>query len=172
MLLIAYAACSLAGIDLVAIIGGDVLDVIVGLVAVIPMLMLLAWGLRNPQGAVGKVTMQARDFVIQFLRGIGLPGFALISLLAGIGEEALFRGFLQTFIAQHSTAWAGIVLASIIFGLAHAVSRTYAIVATVIGVYLGLLYFYTGNLVAPVVCHAVYDFIALVWLTRSAPDRS
>jgi membrane protease YdiL (CAAX protease family) len=32
--------------------------------------------------------------------------------------------------------------------------------------YLGLLYELTGNLLTPIVAHALYDFVALVYLTR------
>ena len=167
LLVIAGAAGWFAGVDPLATVTRDVVPVIVGLVAVVPMLAMLWWGLKHPFGAVGKATLQAREFVIQFLGGVSLTGFALISLLAGVGEEALFRGFLQTFIGLHSTELTGLILASLLFGLAHAVSRTYALIAAIIGVYLGLLYIGTGSIIAPIVCHAVYDFVALVILSRS-----
>jgi membrane protease YdiL (CAAX protease family) len=34
------------------------------------------------------------------------------------------------------------------------------------GLYLGTLFVITGNLFAPIVAHAAYDFVALVWLAR------
>jgi membrane protease YdiL (CAAX protease family) len=40
------------------------------------------------------------------------------------------------------------------------------IVATVIGAYLGVLWLWTGNLMTPIVVHALYDFVALIYLLR------
>ncbi|MDH3645472.1 MAG: CPBP family intramembrane metalloprotease [Gammaproteobacteria bacterium] len=164
---VAYAAGWLAGFDPMATVATDAAAIILGLVAVMPMLILLWWGLQHPQGPIGRVTTLARDFVHQFLGGIGLPGFALISLLAGVCEEALFRGFLQTFVGMHSSEVVGLLVAAVLFGLAHSVSVAYGVLATVIGVYLGLLFLLSGNLIVPVICHTVYDFIALAWLGRT-----
>ncbi|MEI6785094.1 MAG: CPBP family glutamic-type intramembrane protease [Verrucomicrobiota bacterium] len=44
--------------------------------------------------------------------------------------------------------------------------RTYAIVAALLGVYLGLLWMWTGNLLTPMITHAVYDFATLVYFLR------
>ena len=52
------------------------------------------------------------------------------------------------------------------FGLAHSVTRTYAILATIIGLYFGWLWLATGNLLVPITTHAVYDFLALVYFVR------
>ena len=40
------------------------------------------------------------------------------------------------------------------------------IIAALIGAYLGLLWIWTGNLLTPMVTHAVYDFVALVYFLR------
>ena len=59
-----------------------------------------------------------------------------------------------------------LIIASLLFGIAHAVTYTYALAAAVIGVYLGVLWWLAGNLLAPVACHAVYDFVALWYYLR------
>jgi membrane protease YdiL (CAAX protease family) len=46
-----------------------------------------------------------------------------------------------------------------------------AILAAVIGVYLGLLRIWTGNLLTPVICHVVYDFAALVYFFKVHRSR-
>ena len=56
----------------------------------------------------------------------------LISLLAGLAQEMLFRGVIQ--------AKCGIIAASILFGLLHSVTPAYIFLATLIGLYIGLLY--------------------------------
>lgn len=166
LLLVAYLMGWFADIDPLETATSELSAVLVGLLAVIPLLALLWWGVQNPYSRVGTVTRQASDFVSQYLGGTSVAGFAFISLLAGLGEEALFRGVLQVLIGKYSNVWIGLIAASALFGLAHAVSRAYAVVAGIIGAYLGLLYLYTGNIVAPIVCHAAYDFIALVCLSR------
>lgn len=166
LLVVAYGLGWIVGIDPLAALSDEYTAVAIGLAGVLPMLLLLWWGLQNPGTAMGRATGEARQFVHQFFSGIGPGGFLLVSLLAGLCEEALFRGLLQVFITGHSSVMIGLIAASVLFGLAHAVSLAYAVAATVIGVYLGAMFIYTGSLTAPVICHAVYDFIALLWLSR------
>jgi membrane protease YdiL (CAAX protease family) len=81
---------------------------------------------------------------------------AIISLLAGIGEEILFRGVLQ--------ARFGIVIASIVFGLMHSVSAAYVIVTIIMGLYIGIIFEFGESLLIPMQLHFIYDFAALVYL--------
>jgi len=62
----------------------------------------------------------------------------------------------------------GLVFASALFGLAHAITSTYAILAGLIGAYLGWLWLATDNLLTPTVAHAAYDLVALWYLLRAA----
>ena len=101
-------------------------------------------------------------------------GFALLSasivvlaLLSSAGEELLFRGVLQTLIGRWTTPIVGLVVASFLFGLAHALSKVYFLLATVIGFFLGWMAWYYHDLAAPIVAHAMYDFVALMYLSRS-----
>ena len=43
----------------------------------------------------------------------------------------------------------------------------YAIIAGLVGVYLGVLYEATGNLLAPMTAHALYDAVALEYTRRA-----
>jgi len=80
------------------------------------------------------------------------------AVLAGIGEELLFRAFLQTKI--------GIVAASVIFGALHFITPTLFIITTTIGFYLGWIYQLTGNIFVPIFIHFFYDFIFLLLLFK------
>jgi hypothetical protein len=80
----------------------------------------------------------------------------LISLFAGIGEEALFRGVIQQKF--------GLVTASIVFGLAHCISPAYVIVTVIMGLYIGLIYQASQSLLVPVQLHFIYDLAALLYL--------
>ena len=103
------------------------------------------------------------DYVIALFRDCTVFDLLLIGLLAGVGEEALFRGVLQPWFAQAVGDWVGLILVSILFGLCHAISRVYVVMATIMGLYLGLLYLATDNVVVPIMVHAVYDFLALLY---------
>jgi hypothetical protein len=43
---------------------------------------------------------------------------------------------------------------------------TYAALATLIGLYMGVLLVVSGGILAPIVAHAAYDFVALWYLVK------
>ncbi|RBW50699.1 CPBP family intramembrane metalloprotease [Marinobacter sp. F3R11] len=90
----------------------------------------------------------------------------LLSVFAGVGEELLFRGALQGWLAEHTGDATAIVSASVLFGLVHYVSFTYFIVATVLGLVLGAAYTLSSSIILVMVWHSVYDMIALFFLLR------
>jgi membrane protease YdiL (CAAX protease family) len=89
-----------------------------------------------------------------------------ISLLAGVAEEALFRGALQGGLTARLGSEAALGVAAVLFGLCHALNRAYALLATGMGLVLGLEFQGTGTLWAPALTHAAYDFFALLYLLR------
>jgi membrane protease YdiL (CAAX protease family) len=117
-----------------------------------------------------------RRHVIPLFRQTGPGGLAAISLSAGIGEELLFRGYLQTALEQwwdFPGGWlVALLTASIIFGLVHFLSAAYALVATVMGLVLGGLFLLTGNILSCVAAHAVYDFFALLYLLQQPRSKN
>lgn len=94
-------------------------------------------------------------------RDCSVPSLAVIALMAGLGEELLFRGILQQGLQGWLGPWSGLLLASLAFGIAHGVNRLYLFFGCLMGLYLGLLYWFTGSLLAVVLAHAFYDFLAL-----------
>ena len=60
----------------------------------------------------------------------------------------------------------GVVIASLVFGAFHAVSRLYFLLTTVVGAYLGALFVWCQDLTVPIVAHGLCDFLALAYLTR------
>jgi membrane protease YdiL (CAAX protease family) len=133
---------------------------------------------RSPLGGNRHLEEMMRESILPLFRECSLETLLLISLAAGVGEELLFRGVAQLGIEQASgSTWLAIAVASVLFGLAHPITKTYALLAGLIGIYFGVLLVATGNLVAPIVAHAAYDFFALVYLlrqdaTRKGLDRS
>lgn len=90
----------------------------------------------------------------------------LLSVFAGAGEELLFRGAVQGWLAEHTNTPVALMVASVLFGLVHYASFTYFVVATVLGFVLGLAYALSDSLVLVMVWHSVYDMIALYCLLR------
>ena len=89
-----------------------------------------------------------------------------LSLLAGVGEELLFRGAIQGWLLQHTGPWTAVIAASVLFGLVHYVSFTYFVMATGLGAVLGAAYQYSQSLALVMVWHALYDMVALYCLLR------
>lgn len=91
----------------------------------------------------------------------------LLAALAGLGEELLFRGVLQPWMHGVSPL-VGFLGANLLFGLVHAVTPVYALLATAIGMYLSWLTYGFGepNLLPAMVAHGVYDFVAFLLIIR------
>lgn len=90
----------------------------------------------------------------------------VLGLLSGVAEEAFFRGALQPLL--------GWVAASLLFGIVHFVPRREFLpwtgFALAAGFLLGGLFEVTGNLIAPVVTHALVNMVNLRMLSlRYAP---
>ncbi len=142
-------------------------DLFYGLLACLPMLAGLLAITHISWGPLARLDAFVRRHVVPLFSECRVWQIGLISLLAGIGEEALFRGVIQAGIGQYSGSPAlALAVASVLFGLAHLITPTYAVLAGLIGVYLGWLLLATGNLLTPIVAHAAYDFAAILYLIR------
>jgi membrane protease YdiL (CAAX protease family) len=145
-----------------------------GAIATMPMLAGM-WILdRFPVGPLMQLKTDFEQRIAPLFAGCTLFQLLLISLFAGFGEELLFRGLIQAglgeWINRPAGVWIALGIASLLFGLAHMVSATYAVVAALIGAYLGVLLILTDNVLAPIVAHGLYDFVALIYLVRGAGD--
>jgi membrane protease YdiL (CAAX protease family) len=103
------------------------------------------------------------DVLVPLFSRFDAPSIVLIGIMAGIGEEWLFRGVLLPAV--------GWVLSSVAFGVAHVGGRSmiaFGVWATGMGFLLGGLALLTGGLTAPIVAHGVYDILALAYLRRGA----
>jgi len=141
-----------------------------GIAATGPMLLGLFVIERSRSGPLFRLQRFVRRLIVPMFEGVSVVAVALNELVAGIGEEMLFRGLLQDglslWIGPPHGLWIGLAVASILFGLCHCLTRTYLVLATGIGIYLGWLLLATDSLLAPITAHAVYDFAALVYLVK------
>ncbi|WP_428356450.1 lysostaphin resistance A-like protein [Methyloprofundus sp.] len=93
----------------------------------------------------------------------------ILAAIAGVSEEILFRGVIQPWIENSWGMVVGILASSVIFGLVHAVTALYFVMATAVSIYLGLYLDYDGtrNLLTPIIIHGLYDFFAFVVILHS-----
>lgn len=132
----------------------------------LPLLLLFWILLRWPIGPFRKIRQFFEDEFIPLLAGCSWSDMALIALSAGVGEEMLFRGVLQSSLGERLGMGWGVALASILFGLLHPISLSYIFAAAAVGLYLGLELMVTGNLLAVMITHALYDFLLIAYLLR------
>ncbi|MGE0183318.1 MAG: lysostaphin resistance A-like protein [Parvularculaceae bacterium] len=167
---IALALGKAFSVDLAALVAFSVTHVLSGVAATLPLVALLYWFMRTRWAPL----VAFRNSQLEFFSRIGfrltLPRILALSILAGVSEEMLFRGVLQTAAMERLPVSLAIALPSLLFGVLHARTALYAAIATGVGAYLGLLFWLTGGLVAPIIAHALYDFVAFDW-TRRIIDR-
>jgi membrane protease YdiL (CAAX protease family) len=141
-------------------------DAVLGLPASLPLLAAFVLCVRWPVGPLARI----KQFTDEFIRPLFAPctvfDLALLSLLAGVGEELLFRGVLQPAFGSWFGVWPGLLAASALFGLLHLVTPAYAVMAGVMGAYLGWVFLATDNLLVVMIAHGFYDFLALLYLVR------
>ena len=92
----------------------------------------------------------------------------LVCITAGICEEVVYRGFLLHYLHavpfHLNLTWA-LVVSSLIFGIGHLYQGIVGAVQTVVvGFVLGVIFLMTGNLLLPIVLHALIDLRVLVML--------
>jgi membrane protease YdiL (CAAX protease family) len=79
----------------------------------------------------------------------------LIAVIPAIAEEMFFRGVLQRlFVRMSHRAWVGILIASVVFSLVH-VEMLGFFPRAALGIILGLIYYFSGNLWYSILAHFV-----------------
>jgi membrane protease YdiL (CAAX protease family) len=144
---------------------------LLGALWALPLLVALVFMRQLRFGAVGRLNETVDELLVPLFRELSLWHFAVISALAGVGEELLFRGILQRLLTGSlGEIWA-IGLTSVVFGVAHLVTPLYGVLAGLVSIYLGWLLVRNEDLAVPMVTHAMYDFVALAYLARGRNDE-
>lgn len=167
--LVAIAIAWPAGIDLLAAFGTPPSALLWQLpLALLPLIGLMLQFERARSGWLAELRQFVNQRLVPLFQGIGVAGLGLVALFAGLFEELLFRGVIQAGIANWIGLWPGLLLASLLFGLAHAMTRAYFWITFVMGLYLGGLYLVSDSLWLPMLVHFLYDWLALLLLTRGS----
>ena len=129
---------------------------------------------------VDKVNVFGRRFSRLGGFGAGAGYFAALFAPVGVGEEALFRGLIQTEMEERFGTYGGLAIASVIFGSVHVFNflddpggAAVAIpVISVLGSGLGLAYQRTGyQLETSVAMHFWYDFLLSTVAFAADPEH-
>ncbi len=144
-------------LDPLTLVHWDLRGLVYGVLAVIPML-----GLYHFSPGLRRLALESLGESLSQCRWYDLMGLAA---LAGVGEELLFRGMIYSGLSQINP-WAALLISNVAFGLLHAISRNYFLTTTAIGFAMHFLAEATGerNLLAPMIAHGVYDFVAFFLL--------
>ncbi len=146
------------------------IDFLWGIIGTLPLLAVLWLSTKVPWRPFARIMQVLDETFVPLFSQCRILELAVIALLAGMGEELLFRGIVQSWAADKAGgaygAGIGLAVSAAIFGLLHGVTFTYALLAGGIGLYLGAMWLATGNLLVPITSHALYDFLAFVYLVQ------
>ncbi|MDR3181339.1 MAG: CPBP family intramembrane metalloprotease [Planctomycetaceae bacterium] len=147
-------------------IGEAFLQIAAATAATIAVYFVLGW---LPFECLRKIDRIVREIVQREMSGFRLPHFVVIAAFAGFGEEFFFRGLLQDGFTEYLGVAKQIpvlIAVSLLFALAHNITRTYFVLAFLISLYFGFLLLYTENLFVPAAVHGLYDLFVLLYINR------
>ena len=110
-----------------------------------------------------------RDLVAELCElfsNLSWPTIILISVMAGISEELLFRGVIQSYLVGVTSPLFGVIISACLFGVMHFYNRLYIVLTLIIGLFIGWLYYATQSLLLVVVLHSVYDILAFACIVK------
>ncbi|MBT5926741.1 MAG: CPBP family intramembrane metalloprotease [Verrucomicrobia bacterium] len=166
LLLVAWILSWLFSIPLWGGGSWDWMGLVVGLTSTLPMLSLFFWLLQSSWEPCQEIRHMMDEAVLPIFKDFTIIQLALLSIAAGVSEEVLFRAVIQGGIQSALGIPVALAISAFLFGVCHALTKFYLVLATIMGVYLSLVWMSTGQLLSPIITHAVYDFIVLIWYLR------
>ena len=88
--------------------------------------------------------------------------FFFAFLLQGMGEEALFRGYLMTSLARRNNVWVAIIISATVFAAFHMSNPNFSIIAfiniTLFGIFAGVYMLKRGSIWGIGAIHSIWNF--------------
>ncbi len=104
--------------------------------------------------------------------GAGIILFFGLAVIAPLGEELLFRGYLQQFLEDHwKDTTRAVMVTAMTFALFH-MNPYWIIQAYLMGVLLGYLAWHSDSVVPAIILHGVYNGLALIINNFSGNDST
>ncbi|GMI18181.1 hypothetical protein TrLO_g956 [Triparma laevis f. longispina] len=140
-----------------------------GILYTIPLgiFVLLTSSLEKKIPALKQVAMATESTILSLLGSTprlftSILFGCLLGAVAGLGEELLFRGCIQTSLSTYLPAPLSLSLTSLLFALGHAITPLYALISFIASLYFGWVFNSTGDLMIPIIAHGLYDAVAVV----------
>lgn len=132
--------------------------------------LILFGGMLGLRQLLPDIIKPLEEQIIKVFREGGVtftwPVILVLGLAAGIGEELFFRGALQVWLDGKWGLVAALAGSNLLFAILHPHSRAYMIMVFFIGLYLAGLFLWSGNILVPIIAHALYDHLALARIAR------
>ena len=118
------------------------------------------WMKTSEEAAMKQIQFMLKTHSVRQL----LLNLLFIAVFAGVGEELFFRGVLQRiFIKLFRNPWCGIIAAAFIFSAIH--FQFYGFIPRfILGILLGLIYWYSGSIWPAIIAHFAYDAFAVIMI--------
>jgi membrane protease YdiL (CAAX protease family) len=130
--------------------------------------VILATEINNVLVHVFPMSQSELEMFIEMVSG-GVISAITLCVIAPFVEEMLFRGlFLRSFLRNYSPAKA-IVLTSLLFGAAH-LNIYQFVIASILGLLSGWLYFATRSLWPAIFEHAIYNSGVMLYYFQSGQE--
>lgn len=159
----------MAGINPFAFLVFSERAIVFGLVGTLPLFLAFLAIRSLPLAAIQKITTLLLASIVPYLYQRHWTDLLVLAVIAGVAEELLFRGVIQPWMENSWGAGIGLIGSSILFGLLHAITPLYALLATSVSIYLGCSLDYGGerNLLTPIVIHSAYDYLVFLALIKT-----
>lgn len=105
---------------------------------------------------LGIDTLSEQSFVIYII------AILTYVLIVPILEEILYRGIILRFLENKYSFFAGLMISSLLFGLAHDYDFAFIIFATLMGIIYGLLYKKTNSIIPGIIGHMTYNLYTFI----------
>jgi len=127
-----------------------------GFLVAIPLVLLVSlinqilWQGQGGSNPILPLALQGNDWV-------AIACFAFTaSIAAPVFEEIMFRGFLLPSLTRYVPLWLAITVSGFVFAIAH-LSLSEVIPLTTLGIIMGIIYTRSGNLLAPILLHSLWN---------------
>ncbi|MGR5983925.1 lysostaphin resistance A-like protein [Bacillus cereus] len=105
---------------------------------------------------LGIETLSEQSFTIYMIAILS------IVLLGPVFEEILYRGIILRFLEIRYSFSTGLIISSLLFGLAHDYDFVFIIFATLSGIIDGLLYKKTNSIIPGIIGHITYNLYTFI----------
>lgn len=130
-----------------------------------PWILLFIFGIAFPYGVSGPLSSAIplpdfmRDIFLELMSNEGILAFVTLAVAAPILEELIFRGIVLDGLLKRYSPVKAILVSSFLFGIVH-MNPWQFVSAFLIGIFMGWVYWKSGNLALTIFIHFVNNAFA------------